>query len=247
MRKATAGLAATLNVVFFLMATGLFAELKIEAGSYPDCKAEDRRQKQDDFCPRAEGTTLDHCCPEDVRRNTPLSCYYAVGTTETYYTTTSFVKCIDGSNVTKYCCGLRSRSCKRDLIVKSFISRLIKRRGQCCFEGCPPADYWRAPPADPQFTPEHKLGDRGDRYCSTGPSRPNSCSPDLAMCSGIDSSNERCPIVPTPTPSPSPPSPEPPSTEPPGPSPSPPPGPSPQPPQPPPPPPPLPPSPPVEE
>lgn len=233
--------ANALAVTTLLLGTSAFAK------SYPDCKTEDRRQKQDDFCPRTEGTTLDHCCPEDVRRPTPFQCRYSVGSTETYYTTTSFVKCVDGSNVTKYCCGIRSRGCKRDLIVKSFISRLIKRRGQCCFEGCPSADYWRSPPADPQFTPDHKLGDAGDRYCSTGPNRPNSCPADLVMCSAIDSSNQRCPVVPSPPSPPTPPNPNPPNPQPPGPnppSPPTPPTPSPQPPKPPPP---LPPSPPVEE
>ncbi len=212
---------------------------------YQDCRPDDRREQLDDFCPKLEGTPLDHCCPEDIRRNTPLTCHYAVGTTETFLSATPFVKCINGANETRQCCGIRVRSCQADLIIKSFISRLLKRNGQCCFEAsCPPADYWRSPPAAPGFTPNHRLTTPGSLNCTDGVIRPNECSPDLAMCDSIDSSNDPCPSPPDPgppdsgPPGPSPPDPSPSDPSPPDPGP-PDPGPAPDPPAPP--------SPPVEE
>lgn len=210
---------------------------------YQDCRPDDRREQLDDFCPKLEGTPLDHCCPEDIRRDSPLTCPYAVGTTETFLSATAYVKCVNGANETRQCCGIHVRSCQTDLIIKTFISRLLKRNGQCCFEAsCPPADYWRAPPAAPGFTPNHRLTTPGSLNCTEGVIRPNECSPDLAMCDSIDSSNDPCPSPPAPDP-PSPPGPSDPGSPNPDPG-SPNPGPDPGPPAPDPP---APPSPPVEE
>lgn len=239
-------------ITFAFLTFSLLFSNSAKASSYGDCRASDRRQSIDDFCPKTEGTPLDHCCPEDVRRPAPMNCTYAVGSSEAYLTPRSFTKCINGSNVTRSCCGVRSRSCKTNKIVKRFISRLIKRRKQCCFESCPPADYWRRDPADPQFTPGHKLTQPNQRFCGSGQQMPNSCPADMAMCSDIDSSNDRCPVIPTPRPNPTPtpnpnPTPRPNPTPTPNPNPTPTPTPTPTPAPTPQPPAPLPPSPPVEE
>ena len=105
--------------------------------------------EKDSFCPRLEGSYPDHCCP--YKEKGPRACYYFNTDAVTVGTSSSGTDCVNGENVTVSCCNRGSRSCVRDVVLKQFIQRQIKRpfpnansaTKRCGFEACPHPQYWK--------------------------------------------------------------------------------------------------------
>ncbi|NUN05293.1 MAG: hypothetical protein HUU57_05990 [Bdellovibrio sp.] len=173
----------------------------------------------DNFCPRIEGVHLEGCCPPLEKRPSMQCTYHVVASQgQAFWGNSTSTQCVGGANTTVPCCRLMHRGCYKDPQTLNFVSRLIGRNKQCCFETCPPASYWRAEPNPrPQITAQHQL---------TGASTLALCQNiELQECSvgaGACPADDPCPPPPDPGPSPQP-SPSP------GPSPGPSPAPSPQP------------------
>ncbi|MEZ4873701.1 MAG: hypothetical protein R2827_15960 [Bdellovibrionales bacterium] len=161
---------------------------------YNSCSgSDDHRNTLDDLCPRMEGTELAGCCPQ-VFRTPPLQCQYRIVERiygDRYYNS-SYTVCEEDQNVTVSCCRKTnySRECSRDPINKQFYPRLIHRRNQCCFEGCPPASYWRNPPnPDPNFSFNHELSTGSLGSCNDPLPEMNECSVDTECIA-----SQRCPV-----------------------------------------------------
>lgn len=181
--------------------------------------------EKDSFCPRLEGSYPEHCCP--YKEKGPRPCYYFHTDTVSIGMQGSKTSCVNGEDATVSCCNRSPRSCVRDLVIKPFIQRQIKRPfptnsspKKCGFEACPNAPYWK----------NDNLGSRAVSHqnpsaslCNVVIQEDQCASTDLPNCSSL----EPCPL-PQPDPQPpQPPQPQPPQPQPPQPQP-----PEPQPPQP---------------
>lgn len=124
------------------------------------------RSELDHFCPRIEGIHLEGCCPP-LFKQPPLKCSYhvVVSRGQPFIGQSAYNACVDGKDVSIPCCSLQQRDCSRDKVVKDFFPRLLNRKNTCCFENCPSADYWRAPPAAKDISPQHEFGD-GPATCT---------------------------------------------------------------------------------
>lgn len=149
----------------FLAVTFLFGGLMAEAINvslpFRECVPPNAaRERLDNFCPRLEGAHLSKCCPT-VMKDLPLSCFYNIRTSKPAYRDTSETVCEGGVDVTRTCCAEYPTPCADEIAEMPFVQRLIKREGQCCFEDCPPADYWRSQPRpDPRVGPNHEYAGR---------------------------------------------------------------------------------------
>lgn len=172
------------------------------------------RTALDHFCPRVEGIHPDGCCPQ-VFKKPPLQCKYAVYLSrgQAFLANSSYTQCQNGANVTINCCEVHQRGCYRDLKTLDFLPRLLHREKACCFENCPSADYWRAPPANPNITPQHELVGSSPTMC-TGTVLQECSFGTAANCQASDP----CPPPPPPESTPGPSAPEPPGPTDPGPS-----------------------------
>lgn len=132
-------------------------------------RAEPGRTELDNLCPRLEGVHLEGCCPP-LQRNPPLQCRYHIVRQrgQQYLAQSAYTICQNGMNVNVPCCGVMQRACVEQPVTLNYIPRLIHRAKTCCFENCPPADYWRQAPANPQITPEHEYTDGGGPANCTG-------------------------------------------------------------------------------
>jgi hypothetical protein len=133
--------------------------------NFQQCKPNERRNDLDHFCPRAEGAHLDGCCPP-LFKEPPLKCRYAINdpSGQPVLVNSSYTTCENGQNVSVNCCILSVQACSRERVVLDFKPRLLNREGACCFENCPPGDYWRKPPSHPQISPRHEI-DLGNPEC----------------------------------------------------------------------------------
>ncbi len=150
------------SVVAILILGFLVAEVSHAANlSFNECAQPNAsRGRLDNFCPRLEGSYLDLCCPTVFKQN-PISCYYYTDATKPHYSLTSKGSCKAGVASTVTCCVNQPEPCAQNIVELPFIQRLIKREAACCFEDCPPADYWRSQPRpDGRVTPNHELAGR---------------------------------------------------------------------------------------
>lgn len=160
----------------------------------------------DNFCPRLEGVHLEGCCPP-LEKRPAMQCTYhiVVSNGQAFWANSTSTQCIGGVDTAVPCCRLMHRGCYKDPQTLSFVSRLIGRDKQCCFEKCPPASYWRAQPNPrAEITAQHQL---------TGGSSLAMCTDaELQECSstgGVCPASNPCPPPPvepstSPTPRPSP-------------------------------------------
>ncbi len=171
-----------------------------DISSFKQCQATDNpRSELDTFCPRVEGVHPEGCCPQ-LFKQPPLQCYYSivVNRGQAYLANSSYTTCQGGENVRVSCCVVRQRTCYRDLKQLPFLPRLLHRNNSCCFENCPPADYWRAAPANPAISSQHELTGNGVPICTGSV---------LDECSHGSSANcqasSPCPVEPKPSNEPS--------------------------------------------
>ena len=195
--------------------------------SFNQClRSDPGRVELDNLCPRLEGVHLEGCCPP-LRKSAPLQCKYVVTQSQgqLYLTQSSYTTCQNGQNISVSCCTVVQRSCTVSPVTLNYIPRLLHRRNNCCFENCPPGNYWRQAPANPAITAGHELDEGSSPAACTGTVLQECSAGSVSDCQA----SSPCP-VPTPSPSPSPsPSPGPSPSPSPGPSPSPSPSPSPAP------------------
>lgn len=169
------------------------------------------RTRTSGFCPRLEGAYPKDCCPMIVK-SPALQCYYYTHSSRQDYQPGQRTVCVTDSNGIKHnetnpCCDSYNRSCKQDMRVVEFKQRLIRgKTGSCCFENCPPADYWREQPlfGPSPLTSAHKLLGSSTPSLDCDAPVENTCG-GLPMCEG---GNDPCPIVYPPSP-PNPPGPGP--------------------------------------
>lgn len=238
-----------IKIVFIFLTVGLTSLPSWGVRTFEICApAEAGRTELDNFCPRIEGVHLPKCCPP-LFKNPPLQCHYQIvhSRGQEVLVNSSYNVCSGGVDTRVNCCRRSQSACYTDPVTLSFLPRLIHRANTCCFERCPPANYWRTPPAHPSITASHELVSSSVALCV--PEVINNCSYGSTENCGA---NSYCPPPPAPpsppapspgptTPSPaptpappSPPAPNPPAPSPPAPAPSP--VPAPTPPSPPPPP-----------
>lgn len=153
-----------------------------EARTYLDCPgsgASSQRAALDVFCPRLEGAHLEGCCPP-VHKSEPLVCTYYKNSQQQVMNNSSYTMCVEGQNRVVACCESQTMPCADEVIRKDFIPRLINRSNSCCFESCPNAQYWLAPPnPDSRFSPGHLVGNAPPE-CQQTP--PNNCTPGAPAC-----------------------------------------------------------------
>lgn len=185
--------------------------------------------EKDSFCPRLEGSYPEHCCP--YKQKGPRACYYFNTDSVGVGSNGTATSCVNGVNETVECCNRGTRSCIRDIVVKQFIQRQIKRpypssastTKRCGFEACPFPQYWKN---DNLSGKAVSHDDPSGRLCSVVVLEDQCATSGLPNCGSLSA----CPIPqpdPTPNPDPGPgPGPLPPG---PGPDPTPSPGPTPEP------------------
>jgi hypothetical protein len=158
--------------------------------------------EKDSFCPRLEGSYPEHCCP--YKQKGPRPCYYFNTDSVGVGTNGQGVSCVNGVDQTVPCCNRGTRSCIRDIVVKQFIQRQIKRpypnstssTKRCGFEACPFPQYWKNDNLSGKAV-SHE--DPSGRLCSVVVLEDQCTNTDLPNCGSLS----RCP-VPLPDPGPQP-------------------------------------------
>lgn len=191
-------------IIFGIFIWGISSVAQVR--SFQSCsRAEPGRTELDNLCPRLEGVHLEGCCPP-LRSNTTLQCRYHIVRErgQQYLAQSSYTVCQNNMNVNIPCCAVMRRTCVDAPVTLNYIPRLIHRAKTCCFENCPPADYWRQAPANPQITPDHEYAEGVSPAGCTGTILQECSIGNSVTCQA----NDPCP-TPAPAPAPNPGTPKP--------------------------------------
>lgn len=185
------------TVIIYKFIFIIFIPLQTFSREFKRCDIkEPGRTELDNVCPRLEGIHPQGCCPQVFDKN-KLTCNYHIVKErgQPILANSQYTVCENGDNKTVQCCAPRFKACYIEPITRPYRPRLIHRSNTCCFENCPPADYWRNPPnPDLEFKEDHELSNAGAislcvpetiNECTNGSSA--SCEP-----------SQRCPPPPSP-------------------------------------------------